>query len=54
MDKEDVACMYIEKHTHSGIQFSHKKEEIMPLAETMINLNIIIQSDARKRKENTK
>ena len=47
MDKGDV--VYI----HNAILLSHEKNEIMPLAATWIDLEIIILSKVRKRKTNT-
>ena len=39
--------------THSGILFSHRKNEIMPLAAIWMQLEIITLSEVRKRKTNT-
>ena len=51
MDKEDVIYIY------NGILLGHKKNEIMPIAVTWMDLKIIIfntkQSKFRKRKTNT-
>ena len=38
VDKEDVVYLY------NGILLSHKKNEIMPLSATWVDLKIIIQS----------
>ena len=37
---------------HNRILLSHKKNEIMPTAATLMDLQIIILSDVRKRKTN--
>ena len=39
MDKEDVV------HIYNGVLLSHKKNEIMPLAATWMDLEIIILSE---------
>ena len=39
--------------THSGILFSHRKNEIMPLAAIWMQLEIITLSEVIKRKTNT-
>ena len=39
MDKEDMV------HIHSGILFSHKRNEIMPFAATWMDLEMIILSE---------
>ena len=39
-------------HIYNGILLSHKKNEIMPTAATLMDLQIIILSDVRKRKTN--
>ena len=44
MDKEDVVCLY------NGILFSHKKNEIMPLAEIWLDLEIIILNEVSQKK----
>ena len=46
MDKEEVG------HVYKGILFSHKKNEIMPLAATQMDLDIIILSEVRQTKTN--
>ena len=50
MDKD---MMYIHTHTHTGILFSHKKNEIMPFVATWMGLEIIILSEIRQRKTKT-
>ena len=40
-------------YIYNGILLSHKKNEIMPLAATWMDLEIIILSEVRKRKTNT-
>ena len=47
MDKEDVV------HIYNGILLSHKKNEIMPFAETWMDLEIIILSKVSQTKTNT-
>ena len=42
IDKEDVINMY------NGILLSHKNDEIMPLAATWMDLEIIILSEVRQ------
>ena len=39
-------------HIYNGILLSHKKNEIIPCAAIWIDLEIIIISEARKRKTN--
>ena len=39
MDKDDVA------HTYNGILLSHRKNEIMPLAATCVDLEIVTLSE---------
>ena len=46
MDKEGVV------HICNGILLSYKKNEIVPFAETWIDLETVIQSKVRKRKTN--
>ena len=46
MDKEDV--VYID----SGILLSHKKNEIMPFAETWMDLEIVRVSEVSQTKTN--
>ena len=48
MNKEDMVCIYI--YIKNGILLSHKKNEIMPFAAKMMDLEIIILSEVRKRK----
>ena len=43
MDKEDVV--------HNGILLSHKKNEIMVLAATLMDLEIIILSEVKSKRE---
>ena len=43
MDKEDVV--------HNGILLSHKKNEIMVLAATLMYLEIIILSEVKSKRE---
>ena len=40
-------------HTHSGILFSHKKNEILPFATTWIELKGIMLSEISQIKTNT-
>ena len=48
MGKEDVA------HIYNGMLFSHKEDDIMPLAATWMDLEIIILSEvSQKEKANT-
>ena len=46
MDKEDV--VYI----HNGILLSHEKNEIMPFAETWMDLEMITLSEVTQTKTN--
>ena len=46
MDKEDVI------HIYNGISLGHKKNEIMPLAATRMDLEMIILSDVSQTKTN--
>ena len=43
MDKEDVARIY------NGMLFSHKADDIMPLAATWVDLEIIILSEVSQK-----
>ena len=45
MDKEDEA------HIYNAILLSHKKNEIMPFAETWLELKIIIQSEVTQKEK---
>ena len=46
MDKEDVV------HICNGILFGHKKKEIMPFAETWMDLEIVILSEVSHTQTN--
>ena len=46
MDKENVV------HVHNGVLLSRKKNEIMPLAATWMDLESIILSEVSQRKRN--
>ena len=46
MGKEDL------EHIKNGILLSHKKEKIVPFAETLIDLEIVIQNEIRGKKHN--
>ena len=37
-------------HIHSGILLSHKKEKIMPFAETWMELETLVLSEISKKK----
>ena len=45
MGKEDL------EHMKNGILLSHKKEKIVPFAETLMDLDIVIENEIRKRKK---
>ena len=45
MDKEGVIDVFKYTYTHSGILFSHKKNEILPLAATGMDLEGIMLSE---------
>ena len=45
MDKKHVVLIY------NGILLSHKKNEIMPLAATCIDLEIIIQTEVSQKEK---
>ena len=45
VDKEDVV------HIYNGILFSHKKNEIMPFAETWMDLEIIILNEVSQKQK---
>ena len=47
LDKEDVV------HIYNGILLNHQRNEIMPLAATWMDLDIIIGSEVSQRKTNT-
>ena len=47
MAKEDVVCIY------NGILFSHKKDEILSFATTLMDLESIMLSEISQRKTNT-
>ena len=46
LDKEDVVHIY-----NDGILLSHKKNEIMPFAETWMDLEIIILSKSERERQ---
>ena len=46
MDKDDVVHMY------NGVLLTQKKEKMVPFAEKWMDLETVIQSEARKRKTN--
>ena len=48
MDKEDVRYTHTHTHTHNGILVL-KKNETMPFAETWMDLEIIILSEASQK-----
>ena len=50
MDKDDGRYTYIHTHTCSGILLSHKKNKIMPLIATWMDLYIITLNEVMERK----
>ena len=48
MNKEDVVYTHTHTHTHNGILISHKKDEIMSLAATWMDLEMIILSKSER------
>ena len=46
MDKEDGV------HIYNGILLSHKKNKIVPFAETWIELEAVIQSEVSQKEKN--
>ena len=53
MDKEDVIYIYLLIYIHNGILLSHKKNEIMPLAATWMDIEIIMLSEVSQKETNT-
>ena len=47
MEKEDVVYIY------NGILLTHKKNEILPVAATLMNLENIVLREVSQRKTNT-
>ena len=52
MDKDDVRRIYIYIHTYNGVSVSHKKNEIMTIAATWMDLEIIMLREVSQRKTN--
>ena len=46
MDKEDVVCIY------NGILLRHKRNKILPFAETWMDLESVIQSEVSQKEKN--
>ena len=44
-------CVHTHTHTHNRILLSIKKNEIMPFAETCMDLEIIIQSEVSQKEK---
>ena len=52
MDKDDVRRIYTYIHTYNGVSVSHKKNEIMTIAATWMDLEIIMLREVSLRKTN--
>ena len=46
-----MVYIHTHKHTHSGILFSHKKNEIMPFAAMWMDLQILIPSEVSQKEK---